>query len=514
MSGINNNYSNSEALLKRLQMKNLMDGKKEEVQELQQGEQQEVHPASTCSENNAGSLQALDYQALLNSTLVKNTKVQNVKFNTYTLSSNNPAEIEINGEKIAVTGKGCFEIAIENNNVIIKAGKNASSIKFNNTKDLNITVEKSNAAFNLTTGAGNDTVIVAEGAKVKNIITGSGDDVVIIGGQVTQAVKTGEGDDTVINLGSVNDILGEKGDDVILNKGTVKRNINGNAGDDIIQNDGTVKSNIYGETGADSIVNNKTVKGKVDAGKGVDVVIDGNTVKFEKAANNITLGENDTAVIKEDDSVSITTTDEAHNKQIIVTYDKTGNEIAKEEKPLIAEEEPVGQDTNTYRLCGIFPISTAGLAALEETMGDVLIAVGGTLQSVPIIGNAVGSAAIPAGTSLTTQATNAIAMLTTEQARDSVLLHATDGVTYLLGTVVNGAFTLTPLGLAMWLSRDKREEAMLAMIKELRNLTKEQAMAHFRGTCDLSCLEETDDEQENENIEEDEEEFDDIDTEH
>ena len=43
MTNVNsNNYSNSEALLKRLQMKNLMDGKKEEVQEQQeQGRPQE-----------------------------------------------------------------------------------------------------------------------------------------------------------------------------------------------------------------------------------------------------------------------------------------------------------------------------------------------------------------------------------------------------------------------------------------------------------------------------------------
>ncbi len=356
MTNVNgNNYANSEALLKRLQMKNLMDEKKEDVQKHPEGKEETTTQQPTCSENNAGAMQALDYQALMNSTLVQNMKVNNAKFTPYTLNSSGTT-FNINGEDVLVTGKGSFDIAIEGNNVVIKAGKGASSITFNNTQDLNITVEKStkdsSASFNLTTGAGNDTVVVKEGAIVKNINTGKGDDVVINAGKVTQIIKAGEGDDTVINLGSANDIYGEGGNDAILNKGTVQRNITGDAGDDIIQNDGTIKAHIYGNAGQDEIVNNNTVKGNIygdagddkivnmgtaksiDAGKGTDVIIDGNTVKFEKATNNITLGENDKAVINEDGSVTVTINDVEANKQTVVKLDKTGTEISREENNL------------------------------------------------------------------------------------------------------------------------------------------------------------------------------------
>ena len=53
-------------------MKNMMDGKKEVTQAAHEQENgEDTTPKPTCSENNAGSMQALDYQALMNSTLVK-----------------------------------------------------------------------------------------------------------------------------------------------------------------------------------------------------------------------------------------------------------------------------------------------------------------------------------------------------------------------------------------------------------------------------------------------------------
>ena len=131
-----NNYSNSEELIKRLQMKGLLDEKNKETQEQQaEVEEETTTPQNVCSENNTGSLELLDYQALMNSTLVQNMKINDAKFTTYSLTSEGTT-ININGEDVLVKGSGNFEIAIEGNNVVIKAGKNASSIKFNNSKDL------------------------------------------------------------------------------------------------------------------------------------------------------------------------------------------------------------------------------------------------------------------------------------------------------------------------------------------------------------------------------------------
>ena len=62
-----------------------------------------------------------------------------------------------------------FELAVDGNKVVVRATSNSSSITFSNTKDINVTVEKStkapNKTFSLTTGKGNDTIIIAEGAK-------------------------------------------------------------------------------------------------------------------------------------------------------------------------------------------------------------------------------------------------------------------------------------------------------------------------------------------------------------
>ena len=330
MDKITNNYTVSEALLKRLQMKGLLDGQSNQTK----GDNNDNNtPQSTHANDVQGSLQTLDYQALMNSTLVQNTKIQDVQFQTYKLTSAG-TKILINGEEVLVKGSGEFEIAIKDNNVIIRSTKNSSSIQFKNTKDLNITVEEgAKKAFTLITGNGNDTVIVAKGAKLTTMNTGIGNDTVIVAdGATVTSVNTGSGNDTVVNFGTITGSINtDIGSDAILNKGSVKLSINAGGGSDAIQNDGSV-NNIYGVNGDDKIVNNGQVKGQVLGQAGTDIIIDGNKIIFEK--KSIKLSDNETAVINEDGSVTVTNKDEGANKQTIVTYNKSGEEISRLEKAI------------------------------------------------------------------------------------------------------------------------------------------------------------------------------------
>ena len=182
---------------------------------------------------------------------------------------------------------------------------------------------------------------------------------------------------------------------------------------------------------------------------------------------------------------------------------------------ITTEEETQSQNEKATetKLNGIFPASTVGLASLYQFLGDVMVAAGDNLQAVPIIGNGIGAALIEGGTSVIGQASAAIATLTEQQAKDSVILETTDGATYLLGTVLNGAFRLTPLGLAMWIGGNYTIERLQAVAQEMRNLNKEIVLAHFAGTRDLSVLEKPDSENENEENYDDDI-IDDIDPEH
>ena len=180
MTDINGNYSNSDALLKKLQMKGLMEEKKEETETTpaQEGEEETtLDPAY--SENNEGSLQSLDYQAVLNSSFISKNKIKTEanagEFKTYNLSGNGKSsgkltKLKVNNKTVWVKGTGTFDIAVDGNNIIIKATSTSSSITFSTNQDLNYIVEKSDKApnkkFNLTTGSGNDNVIIKEGAVV------------------------------------------------------------------------------------------------------------------------------------------------------------------------------------------------------------------------------------------------------------------------------------------------------------------------------------------------------------
>ncbi len=286
MSGINNN-NYSDELIKRLQMKGLMEGKKEEP-ETQPEEQEEEQnaPKPTCSENNEGSLQALDYMAMMNLTFMQNSKKAAEEGFTLLPNNSDGKSVTINDEEVLVITTGEFYIAVDGNNIVIKAGKNASSIEFVNSGDLNITVEKSAVTpakeFNLKTGSGNDTIVVADGAKVKKI-------------------ETGAGDDTVVNFGQASGIATGVGNDAVLNKGKITNSIDTGSGADVIQNDGTT-NNIYAGVGNDQIVNNGTVKSTLLGQADVDTIIDGRTIKFEK--KSFELADNETAVINKDGSVT------------------------------------------------------------------------------------------------------------------------------------------------------------------------------------------------------------------
>ncbi len=356
MTDINNNYS--DGLLKRLHLKGLTDGRKEQTEtkpEEQQEEKPQVKPEY--KEDNAGSMQALDYQAIMNSSLVKNTKIENAngKFGE-PIDLNTTKSIKINGEDVSISGSGKFYIAVEGNNVVIQATSTSSSIKFNNTADLdlNITVEKSakapNKVFALTTGSGNDTIIINEGAKISTLTTNAGDDNVIVAKNATvSSINTKAGDDTVVNFGTVTGSVNtDDGADVVLNKGTVRTSINTGKNNDIIQNDGTA-GNLYGANDNDQIINNGKFTNKLDGNAGTDVIINGKTVIFENTKKNITLKENETAVINADGSVSITNTKVLEgtkycNTKLVTTYTKTGDPA--ETKYMVSTED--GKTTKVY----------------------------------------------------------------------------------------------------------------------------------------------------------------------
>ena len=156
MTNVNgNNYANSEALLKRLQMKNLLDGQAKQAAEKTGEQKEETAPTVEFKENNQGSLDTLDYQALMNSSLVQNMKTSAGQFKTYTLSSKGLKVLKVGNKEVLVKGTGSFDIAINGNSITIKAGKHASNISFESKSGLNIIVKKSdkypNTKFNLTT---------------------------------------------------------------------------------------------------------------------------------------------------------------------------------------------------------------------------------------------------------------------------------------------------------------------------------------------------------------------------
>ncbi len=213
--------------------------------------------------------------------------------------------LKINGEDVAITGNGTFAFSFENNNVMMKAASsNASSIVFDNTKDLNITVEKSDnfpdAIFDLKTGAGNDTIYISEKAKVKTLDTKAGNDTIINAGSV-DSIQAGAGDDTVINYGTAMRIKADNGDDNIINKGTAQ---------------------------------------KIDAGADNDIVINNTNIIFEDKNKNFTLRYNEDAFINDAGELVVTSIFDDDMPRFRKIYSRDGDllKIVNSDETILCEK--------------------------------------------------------------------------------------------------------------------------------------------------------------------------------
>ena len=160
----------------------------------------------------------------------------------------------------------------------------ALNLVLNNVADTGVTI---------TSGSGDDVIVLSDAASSMNVTTGAGDDYVEATSSQTQGntVDTGDGDDEVNLYGSGNDLINTgDGDDRIFSGAGVDT-IDAGAGDD------TINFNAADLTAADL----------VDGGEGTDeIVLDGSlgtvddnffrqwnsveTLKLDAGNNNLTLG--------------------------------------------------------------------------------------------------------------------------------------------------------------------------------------------------------------------------------
>jgi len=198
----------------------------------------------------------LNYTELLASYNQMSTATE--KNTLYTFNGTSGTQtLKVNGKNITVKvtgGKKDTKVTmkVDANGVInVVCEGSAATIQFDSKvgQNLNIQVQKTDNEMTIKTGAGNDTITLLDGAKVKDLTTGKGNDTVYNSGTISGTVSTEDGADAVINNGTIGNITTALGDDLVVNNGQVTGNINTSGKDN--------------STDADEVVNTGTVGGVI-----------------------------------------------------------------------------------------------------------------------------------------------------------------------------------------------------------------------------------------------------------
>lgn len=205
-------------------------------------------------------------------------------------------------EDMTITGSGKVTIngiSTDANSLVIDGSTMSNTLAIN--IDDNIV---SNSASSLTSGSGNDEILVDayDAASPKDagvvstvamdITTNDGADLVSIGATMTGEIDTGAGTDTVTVLGNVEDTniaTGADADELTVTGDVLNTNITTDSGDDIVD----LQGDVVNDTTADKVINTGTEDDTLTiAGSVLETNTGSIAIETEAGDDNVTIGGN------------------------------------------------------------------------------------------------------------------------------------------------------------------------------------------------------------------------------